>query len=62
MTDKLKGAPKFSADKSCYVEIGGFTVYIEVSGATDNVPLVNYWTEDYDDDTVTHMVVEQADD
>ena len=62
MTDKLKGAPKFSAETSCYVEINGYTVYIEVSGATDNVPLVNYWTEDYDDDTVTHMVVEQADD
>ena len=62
MTDKLKGAPKFSADKSCYVQIGGYTVYIEVSSATDNVPLVNYWTEDYPQDTVTHMAVEQADD
>tara|TARA_R110002020_G_scaffold221919_3_gene430132 strand:+ start:1536 stop:1727 length:192 start_codon:yes stop_codon:yes gene_type:complete len=59
MTDKLKGAPKFSADKSCYVEIGGFTVYIEVSGATDDVPLVNYWAEDYPEDTVTKMIVEQ---
>lgn len=62
MVDKPKGAPKFKADVSCYVEINGYTIYLEVSGATDNVPLVNYWTEDYPQDTVTHLVVEQADD
>ena len=62
MADKLKGTPKFSADKSCYVEIGGFTIYIEVSGATDDVPMVSYWAEDYPEDTVTSMIVEKADD
>jgi len=60
MTDKLKGAPKFSAETSCYVEINGYTVYIEVSGATDNVPYVSYWTDAYPQDTVTHMKLEQA--
>ena len=62
MTDKPKGAPKFSAETSCYVEINGYTVYIEVSGATDNVPYVSYWTDDYPQDTVTHMKLEQAND
>ena len=62
LTPAQAKAETFSADKSCYVEINGYTVYIEVSSATDNVPLVNYWTEDYPQDTVTHMAVEQADD
>ncbi len=60
MGDKPKGAPKFSADKSCYVEINGYTVYIEVSEATDNAPLVDYWTEDYPQGTVTHMYALEA--
>lgn len=58
-----KQTPTFTApDESCYVQINGFTIYIEVSEATDNAPLVNYWAEDYPQDTVTHMRVEQADD
>jgi len=61
LTPEQAKAETFSADKSCYVQINGYTVYIEVSSATDNVPLVNYWTEDYPQDTVTHMAVEQAD-
>jgi len=62
LTPTQAKAETFSADSCCYVEINGYTVYIEVSSATDNVPLVNYWTEDYPQDTVTHMTVEQADD
>ena len=57
-----KGVPVFNVDTSCYVEINGYTIYIEVSEATDNVPLVNYWAEDYPQDIVTHMVVEQIND
>ena len=62
LTPEQAKAETFSADKSCYVQIGGYTVYIEVSEATDNAPLVNYWTADYPQDTVTNMVMEQADD
>ena len=54
-------AETFSADKSCYVEINGYTVYIEVTDATDGVPHVSYWTDDYPQDTVTLMKPEQAD-
>lgn len=57
-----EGVPVFNVDTSCYVEINGYTIYIEVSEATDNAPLVNYWAEDYPQDTVTHMRVEQTND
>ena len=56
----LDGAPKFSADISCYVEINGFTIYLEVSEATAGVPSVSYWTKDYPQDFVTHLTEEQA--
>lgn len=60
LTPEQAKAKTFSADKSCYVQIGGHTIYIEVSEATDNAPLVNYWTEDNPQDTVTHMVMETS--
>ena len=61
MTDTPKGAPKFSADISCYVEINGYTIYLEVSDATSGVPSVSYWKKDYPQDFVTHMTEEPDD-
>ena len=31
---------------SCYIMIGGYTIYIEVSQATDDKPHISYWEED----------------
>ena len=33
---------------SAYIELNGFTIYIEVSEATENKPYISYW-EDEDD-------------
>ena len=35
---------------SGYITINGFTIYIEVSEATDNKPYISYWHKD-DKDT-----------
>ena len=33
---------------SAYVKINGYTIYLEVSAATDNVPYVSHWQDDDD--------------
>ena len=30
---------------SSYITINGFTIYIEVSEATENKPCINYWKD-----------------
>ena len=41
-----KQAPTFTAPhESCYVQINGFTIYIEVSEATRSIPYVYYYDE-----------------
>ena len=46
---------------SCYVTINGFVIYLEVSGATSNVPMVDYWKDEYYEEGGTHMVPEKED-
>ena len=42
------------SDHSGYIMIGDYTIYIEVSEATENKPKIAYWKDDWDDDrTVT---------
>ncbi len=33
---------------SAYVKINGYTIYIEVSSATDNIPYTSYWLDSDD--------------
>jgi len=51
-----------SSKDSGYVIVNGFTICIEVSASTDNVPLVQYWTHNYEEDTVTRLVPEEGND
>jgi len=37
---------------SCYVTIGDYTFYLELSEATSNRPYISYWKEDWEDDRV----------
>ena len=39
---------------SGYITINGFTVYIEVSEATDNKPYISYWHKDDKDTSQSH--------
>ena len=38
------------SDVSCYVKIGDYTLYLEVSSETDNKPFVSYWHKDMSSD------------
>ena len=40
------------SDHSCFVTTGDFTIYIELSEATDNRLYLTYCMEDWDDDRV----------
>ena len=44
------------SDFSCYVEIEKFTIYLEVSPATENKPYVSYWHKDMPPDTSINMI------
>ena len=35
---------------SAYVKINGYTIYLEVSAATDNVPYTSYWLDNDDNE------------
>ena len=34
---------------SAYVKINGYTIYLEVSAATDNIPYVSHWKDSSED-------------
>ena len=35
---------------SAYIELNGFTIYVEVSEATDNKPHIRYWGKKEEED------------
>ncbi len=35
---------------SAYIELNGFTIYVEVSEATENKPQIHYWKKGEEDD------------
>tara|TARA_R100001463_G_scaffold34808_2_gene76278 strand:- start:420 stop:554 length:135 start_codon:yes stop_codon:yes gene_type:complete len=35
---------------SAYIELNGFTIYVEVSEATENKPYISYWEKEEKDD------------
>jgi hypothetical protein len=34
---------------SAYIELNGFTIYVEVSEATENKPYISYWEKKEDE-------------
>ncbi len=36
---------------SGYIKVNGFTIYIELSEATENKPYISYWKDGEQDDT-----------
>tara|TARA_Y100001938_G_scaffold44614_1_gene61950 strand:+ start:418 stop:588 length:171 start_codon:yes stop_codon:yes gene_type:complete len=46
-----------SSQHSCYIKIGEYIIYLEVSEATENKPHVSFWKEYWDYDravTLSH--------
>ena len=56
-TEKLNIEVTLSSDNSCYLGIKDYIIYVEVSQATENKPLVSFWKKGWQDDrtvTVSH--------
>ena len=56
---EIKTRPEMTASsqQSCYIKIGEYIVYLEVSKATENKPYVSFWKEYWNDDraiTLSH--------
>ena len=57
MSEKLNIEVTLSSDNSCYLGIKDYIIYVEVSQATENKPLVSFWKKGLNDDravTVSH--------
>ena len=59
MSKTKSGNSVYEEELNCYVKIKGFTIYIEVSEATNNEPSVSYWAEDYPHDTSTELKIDK---
>ena len=56
-SEKLNIEVTLSSENSCYLGIKDHIIYVEVSQATDNKPLVSFWKKGWDDDravTLSH--------
>ena len=55
--EKLNIEMSISSEHSCYVSVKDYIIYVEVSKATGDKPLVSFWKKGWDDDravTVSH--------
>jgi len=55
--EKLNIEMSISSEHSCYVSVKGYTIYVEVSQATNNKPYISFWKKGWEDDravTVSH--------
>ena len=58
-SEKLNIEVTLSSENSCYLGIKDYIIYVEVSQATENKPLVSFWKKGWDDDraiTLSHCV------
>ena len=56
-SEKLNIEGTLSSENSCYLGIKDYIIYVEVSKATGDKPLVSFWKKGWDDDravTVSH--------
>ena len=56
-SEKLNIEVTLSSENSCYLGIKDYIIYVEVSQATENKPLVSFWKKGLNDDravTVSH--------
>jgi len=55
--EKLNIEMSISSEHSCYVSVKDYTIYVEVSQATNNKPYVSFWKKGWEDDravTLSH--------
>jgi hypothetical protein len=55
--EKLNIEMSISSEHSCYVSVKDYTIYVEVSQATNNKPYISFWKKGGEDDraiTLSH--------
>ena len=55
--EKLNIEVSLSSEHSCYVSVKDYTIYVEVSQATNDKPYISFWKKGWEDDravTVSH--------
>ena len=55
--EKLNIEVSLSSENSCYVSVKDYTIYVEVSQATNDKPYISFWKKGGEDDraiTVSH--------
>ena len=56
-SEKLNIEVSLSSEHSCYVSVKDYTIYVEVSQATNDKPYISFWKKGWEDDraiTVSH--------
>ena len=56
-SEKLNIEVSLSSEHSCYVSVKDYTIYVEVSQATNDKPYISFWKKGWDDDravTLSH--------
>ena len=55
--EKLNIEVSLSSENSCYVSVKDYTIYVEVSQATNDKPYISFWKKGWQDDravTLSH--------
>ena len=55
--EKLNIEVSLSSENSCYVSVKDYTIYVEVSKATNDKPYISFWKKGWKDDravTLSH--------
>ena len=55
--EKLNIEVALSSENSCYVSVKDYTIYVEVSKATNDKPYISFWKKGWQDDraiTLSH--------
>ena len=56
-SEKLNIEVSLSSENSCYVSVKDYTIYVEVSQATNDKPYISFWKKGWEDDravTLSH--------
>ena len=51
--EKLNIEVSLSSENSCYVSVKDYTIYVEVSQATNDKPYISFWKKGWEDDRST---------
>ena len=56
-SEKLNIEVSLSSENSCYVSVKDYTIYVEVSQATNDKPYISFWKKGWEDDRATKTIL-----